>query len=347
VSPIVPLYITEDTTNDSDEAVRKSRCRDPPSTPETNFIETTTYSYDYEVYTTAGVNSSSTVETFLNNQIHDAVAANFLRCLFQEDDLWIIESELHAVDTALSCKDSPPSGGQCFVVTAQDKIWIYDDPSTRRRNLQNSRDIADFVDDITSFIKDSMEAGDFSGPATAISQIVYVSSGSNSMPTNSPTPDPSEAPVTDSDVGETNEARAQDPNPQNEGPTPGIVVLAVAAAAVLIVLALALFRRKNRRQRQLDYLEKADLDLMQQATSIEEHVDLDSLPGEVVLIDTDDVSMDPYTTSTPSRRSHRAPLYSQDELDQAIGDHRGVNNRHTASPSRHNRQYRSSDTVDL
>jgi hypothetical protein len=367
VMPTAPTYITEDTINESGVAVRSSMCLLPPSEPKLQFIETATYYYDYEVYTT----TDSVIETttiFLNNQIHDAVAAKFLRCLFQGgNDLWIIHSEPHVVDTASSCGTSPPAGEQCFVVAAQDKVWIYADPGStrRRRNLET----VDFVFFVTSFIKDSMAAGVFNsgGPATGISQIVYGSPRLNSIGANSPTPDPSEAPITNSggEPGERNGVIGQNPggDPQNEGPTPGIVVLIVVAAAVVLVLVLALFRREKRRSRQLEYLEKVDLDLVHQVTSLEEHVDLDSLPGDIVLSggggsnsgDDDGSNMDPYTTATPSRRSHRSPLYSQDELDQAVGggDHHqrsGFHNnrRNGSSPSRHhNRRYRSSDTVDL
>ena len=85
-----------------------------------------------------------------------------------------------------------------------------------------------------------------------------------------------------------------------------------------------------------------------QITSLEEHVELDSVPsypsfpGEINYHDEDDYS------GYSSRRSQRPPLQAHDELDQVVG---GSPNRQQVGNHRgwgkKRRPYLSSDTVNL
>ena len=343
--PTITPYLTEDTTDDSGDPVRSSKCQVAPS--RLQFVHKVTYTYNYEVYAPTTVDPISTIENLLSDQIHDEVARNFFQCKFEGDDLWILQSEPHALSPD-RCRGAFPPNEQCFVVIATDRIWVFDDPNGRLLQQQNSNAAVAFATDINSFLNNAMLDGVFSGPDD-ISQIIYFNDGANPIVTKSPTPGPSLPPNESSptivDGGEKDSQTLEaDSEKEEDGLSTRVIiglVLAVGAVFVLIILCMLITRGKTR-QRQLDYLEKADLDLVQQNTSIEEHLDMGSMPGvvEVSLLD-DDL----YSSSSPTRRSERAPLHAMDELDQAVGNHRGGKKKGKSSPGK--RRYQSSDTVDL
>jgi hypothetical protein len=345
-SPTIKAFSTEDTTDDQGNPVRASACFVAPE--KLQFVTTATYTYDYELYTPDTVDPVTTVDALLSDQIHQALANKFLDCVFDEDALWIIHSAPHVVDTDSPCRGATPPGELCSRVTAVDTIWFYDAPGNRRQLQQPSQSLESFVTDINSFINNSMADGIFNTPSN-ITQLIYANDGSNLIVTTSPTSAPTPS-VTDGQGNnqDTDSITVQNKSPDDNGPsTPVVAVLSVAGAAVLVVLFLIVARRKKRRQKQLDYLVKADLDLVEQVTSLEGHVDLDSVLGEEVLLSgSNRVSADPYTLSSPSRRSQRSPLYSQDELDQEVGNQHGSQDQ-SGSPGKQDRRYRASDTVNL
>jgi len=243
-----------------------------------------TYSYEYEVYSPDATNAVSIVEDYLNDEIHDAVAKEFLlTCNFDGgDSLWILQSLAQAVEENVDCRGAPPPGLECFVVSARDSIWFYDSPNGRR-HLDETDDLAkEFVTDIVSFINDAMNDGVFTG-TLGVNKTLYVDDGSNPVVTRSPTAAPTQTP----------EPKSLD--------TSVIVGIVLAGCGVCLIFCLLLYVCRPK-EKEDPYFVKAD------SEAIEETM----YTGEV----------DVYTSASPGKRSQREPLSSQDELDRAVGHHR-------------------------
>lgn len=331
-------FTTVDTTDEAGNPVRTTACLHPPENPQ--FVRDASYTYRYQVYAPDTVDPTDVVDLYLSRQVHDAVVNQFFKCTFEEDDIWVYQSDPHVVSTNSTCVGSPVSGEQCFVVTASDTVWVYEAPG--RRKLQSSG-VVNYILGLTAFINEAMAAGYFNDPSD-ISKVLFIDDGSTPISTSQPLPtdSPTGSPVTGAPVSQVNSGNVPD-----EGPSTSVVsILSVAGALVVIVLFVALARR--RRHREVDYLDKETLDRVPNVATLEEHVELDSMGGSLEFGgDGFEVVDDPYTSASPPRRSERGPLFSQDELDHVVGNRRGFTMQHHESPAKQGRQYRASDTVNL
>ena len=127
--------------------------------------------------------------------------------------------------------------------------------------------------------------------------------------------------------------------------SPAIIGGATAGVALLFLLIFVSARR--RKQAQSDQ-PKSDKDIFNEEMTLEHHVEIESLPGDLyspgMIID----DLDMFTNS-PKRRGVNTPLSSQDELDGVFNNnHAGYKHRldEGYAPQK-TRSYMSTDTVDL
>lgn len=306
-----------------------STCRE--DVPQRQFLKKEFFSYSYEMYCDASIvtDPATTVSTYLNDQIHDSLAKTFLKCQFDDaiDDIQEILSQDHVVNFTKGCLGDLKSGELCFYVDASVTVYVYNAPS--RRKLLDF----DLVSIMLTFLFNTLNSAMYKPEFSGINAIAFINDGSNPIITSAPSPAPSSAPQETNaggDIGSLNGNGVRSTGGSGGISTAGVAIVSVACGALFVVFLLAVLNRRNKREESpKDFLDDADFDVAHQVTTLELHVDLDSMPGEI--------QMDPYTS--PTSRSPSAPLTSQDELDRVVGNHRGF--RH--SP----RRYNASDTVDL
>lgn len=314
------------------------------------------YTFQYQLYVNEAVDPwQALISNHLHEKIHDVVVEEFFQCTFQEDNLWMYVSLPHAIDSALNCTGSTPVSKRCVVASAVETIWVYDAPERRGRQLQDSV-ASEFVAEINSFISDSMAKGSVTGNGE-ITSLMYagfsaVASNMEPNPLPMPTGNPTSTPSDGGDGEIPQQEFPQLTNKDAEGAADnglsaaGITILSILGALSAIIALLVVKRRRGMGQR---IYEKENADFVNAAgTAMEENAEHDSMPDTIPGADSflllDEVD-DPYTSASPPRRSRRAPLYSQDELDMAIEDR--VTSCETSEPSKAKRKGIATDTVDL
>jgi hypothetical protein len=308
------------------------------------------YTFQYQLFANEAVDPSEALASNnFHEQIHDAVVEKFFRCTSQEDELWVYLSSPHVVDTAFDCTGSTPVSQRCFVVSAMESIWVYDAPRRRGRQLQ-APVASRFVAEISSFIMDAMDGGLFTGRGGI--NLMYVGSSGGASPME---PNPVPMPTTSPSVADGKSPQEEFPKLTNQEAgsfddsglsTAGIAIISILGALSCIILFLVL---KRRCARQRIYYEKEGIDMdidNAAATIMEEHAEYDSMPDTIIGAKSlQDEENDPYTSASPPRRSRRAPLYSQDELDMAVGDRMAP--CESFEPSKTQRKGIATDTVNL
>ncbi|KAL3919456.1 MAG: hypothetical protein SGILL_003744 [Bacillariaceae sp.] len=370
--------------------VRQTQCVQAPPTVANVQASTFSYTYEV-VADPEGVDdprTSGRFVTMLSNEMHDNIAEEFFTCDYGKDAVWILQSSLHDVLDEECQGGSVQNGGDCLVMKATHRILVFESPEAEgrtgggdyRRKLQETSD--QFASAMIEFVDEGMADGEFSVDGLTLDMtfaegdIVAVTIG----PTNSPiaptdaplpvdlsTPSPSEATLAGGDVSNIEEGSSTaPPSSTNPGLSAPYIATIVVASAFLVLVALMLVSRRRRKNRQQDdeYLQKGNVSTMEV-----DHLEIDSSsPGNESMsraIDTpgsrdpivltsfsmDEDFEDPFTSRSPSKRSKRGPLTSQDELDvrsydteeedDIIGHHRG------GGPSTAPRTYPVQDTVNL
>jgi hypothetical protein len=249
-------------TNDNGETVRLSTCTDPP--PLLNFVEIGEYQFEYEAYVLQNGANATFLQQALGDAIHDAVARQFLKCKYDKDDLWLIQSFPNIQVTTKACAGSPAPGNTCFVFLGNDTLWIYNKPGGRRRQLQQQMSAATelFVMRINTFILNEMEKGTFNTVDSGILKIVYGTSNATIGPEASPTTSPTPSPV----------AGGSGDGDDDGLSTVVVAIMCVALGAVVMLLVFVLRlvctkSRKSKREKEEDFLERAHLETMQQVAA--------------------------------------------------------------------------------
>ena len=174
------------------------------------------------------------------------------------------------------------------------------------------------------------------------------------LPTRYPTPDPTSKPTPDPTSPPTMKPTTQpssSPTTAKIEPkdttvaSPAIIGGATAGVALLFLLIFLSARRRKKAQSDQP---KRDKDIFNEEFTLEHHVEIESLPGDLyspgMIID----DLDMFTKS-PKRRGLNTALSSQDELDGVFNNnHAGYKHRldEGYAPQK-TRSYMSTDTVDL
>ena len=365
-------YATEVASDESGNSVLVSTCKSAP--PRMKNVEELNFRYDYEVNAQANIlDEQGLVDDFLNDQVHDALVGEFMMCTFEEDGVWKIQSSTHTVAKDKICRVNPTAAQKCFVVSASEKVWVYKMPgirrqlSERKRFLQGGRVATNFSVLINTFLFNSMSAGIFNDPDNGINKILYVNDGTNEITTNFPTASPKPptssststfTPTFPSTISPVNNTSGNGTGygsgeinggvghathgDKSNATTPVIIALSIVCAAIVLILLFSLLGRRRRYLRQADYggqVKRTNTEPIQHVTSLEEHVDLDSVPG----IGRGGVVFSSYyedDSSEDTRCGKLRPLHSQDELNRMYGaEAQGANGN--------SRPYNTNDTVEL
>jgi hypothetical protein len=249
----------------------------------------------------------------------------------------------------------------------------------RQRKLQELSD--QFAGAMIEFVDEGMANGDFNIDGLTLDmsfdqgEIIVITVAPTDSPvdasTDAPlpvdlaTPSPSVAPVTGGGVNNIQEGNNNNapPSSGNSGLSPPFIATVVVASAFVVLVALMLVSRRRRRDRQQDdeYLQKGNVSTMEI-----DHLEIDSAsPGNESMIrviktpgsgdpivltsfSMDEDYEDPFTSTSPSKRSKRGPLTSQDELDRSFdSEENPIVASFRGGPATTPRNYPVQDTVNL
>jgi hypothetical protein len=241
-----------------------------------------------------------------------------------------------------------------------------------RRMQSNVADV--FADEMLVFVEEGMSNGDFGVDGLTIEtvfdggEIVVVTP----EPTESPTAPPTTSQPTQSPSSPTDSVTGTRESSENPGLAPPYIATIVVACAFVILLTLMAVSRRRKGIEQNDDDQESDNLVKFNVETIEIDRDLASQPSTgnysgmyspssrgiespgsrdpIVMASVsvgEEYEMDPFTSRSPSKRSKRGPLTSQDELEltfQESEEEETGNSRGTGiSP----RSYGTNDTVNL